>query len=111
MSSINYADESGGEVRYAGDRFMRAVFEELPAGKASVVPDDELGVYYVAHATERIADQDVLRQMFLQEGRQFGFRQGGVADLLTATVLQPATTAWVDSMWKKYGIERSVAGE
>jgi hypothetical protein len=49
--------------------------------------------------------------MFLQEGRQFGFRQGGVADLLTATVLQPATTAWVDSMWKKYGIERSVAGE
>ncbi|MFM7059487.1 MAG: hypothetical protein ACKO2P_21445 [Planctomycetota bacterium] len=111
LSSINYADESGGEVRSVGDRFMRAVFEELPAGQAAVVPDEELGIYYVAQVAERIANEDVLRQMFLQEGRQFGFRQGAVADLLTATVLQPATTAWVDSVWKKYGIDRSATGE
>jgi hypothetical protein len=111
LSSINYADESGGQVRYAGDRFMRTVFEDLPAGGATVVPDEELGIYYVAQAAERIANEDVLRQMFLQEGRQFGFRQGAVADLLTATVLQPATTAWVDSVWKKYGIDRSAGGQ
>jgi hypothetical protein len=111
LSTINYADESGKEVRYAGDRFMRAVFEELPAGGATVVPDDELGVYYVAQAAERVANQDVLRQMFLQEGRQFAFRQGPVADLVAATVLQPATTAWVDTVWKKYGIDRNAAAE
>jgi len=111
LSTINYADESGGEVRYAGDRFMRAVFEELPAGGAAVVPDDELGVYYVAQAAERVVNQDVLRQMFLQEGRQFAFRQGPVADLLAATVLQPATTAWVESVWKKYGIDRNATAE
>jgi hypothetical protein len=111
LSTINYADESGGEVRFAGDRFMRAVFEELPAGGATVVPDDELGVFYVAQAAERVVNQDVLRQMFLQEGRQFAFRQGPVADLLAATVLQPATTAWVESIWKKYGIDRNATPE
>jgi hypothetical protein len=111
LSTINYADESGGEVRFAGDRFMRAVFEELPAGGATVVPDDELGVFYVAQAAERVVNQDVLRQMFLQEGRQFAFRQGPVADLLAATVLQPATTAWVESIWKKYGIDRNATAE
>ncbi|MEY3173583.1 MAG: hypothetical protein RLZZ436_1497, partial [Planctomycetota bacterium] len=111
LSSINYADDSGEEVRYAGDRFMRAVFEDLTTGGATVVPDDELGIFYVAQVSERIADPEVLRQMFLQEGRQFGFRQGSVADLVAATILQPATTAWVESVWKKYGIDRTAAAD
>ncbi|MEY3457321.1 MAG: hypothetical protein RL215_478, partial [Planctomycetota bacterium] len=111
ISSIDFADESGGQVRYAGDRFMKAIFEDLPDGQAAVVADDELGVFYVAQVAERLADEAVLRQMFLQEGRQFGFRQGAVADLLNATVLQPATTGWVDSVWKKYGIDRAAQTE
>ena len=111
ISTINFADESGGEVRYAGDRFMKAVFEDLPDGQATVVPDEELGVFYVAQVTERLGDEEVLRQIFLQEGRQFGFRQGGVADLVSATVLQPSSSAWVDALWKKYEIEQAGQAE
>lgn len=111
ISTINFADEGGGEVRYAGDRFMKSVFEDLRTGQAAVVPDEELGVFYVAQATERLGDEEVLRQIFLQEGRQFGFRQGGVSDLVSATVLQPASSAWVDSLWKKYEIDRDGQAE
>ncbi|MEY2726438.1 MAG: hypothetical protein RLZZ458_2305 [Planctomycetota bacterium] len=111
ISTINFADESGGEVRYAGDRFMKAVFEDLPDGQATVVPDEELGVFYVAQVTERLGDEEVLRQIFLQEGRQFGFRQGGVSDLVSATVLQPSSSAWVDALWKKYEIEQAGQAE
>jgi len=43
----------------------------------------------------------------MQEGRQFGFQSGDVAELTNAIVGQPAMTDWTDTLWKKYGIDRN----
>ena len=107
LSTINFADEAGGFIRSAGDRFMKAVFDELKPNEVSVVTDDQMLTYYVVHVSERIANEDVLRQLFLQEGRQFGFRSGDVPELTNAIVGQPAMTDWTDTIWKKYDIDRA----
>ena len=107
LSTINFADEAGGFMRSVGDRFMKSVFEDLQAGETGVVADDQLRSYYVVQISERVANEEVLRQLFLQEGRQFGFQSGDVAQLTNAIVGQPAMTDWTDTLWKKYGIDRN----
>ncbi|MEN9554410.1 MAG: hypothetical protein RLZZ232_696, partial [Planctomycetota bacterium] len=57
--------------------------------------------------SERVANEEVLRQLFMQEGRQFGFQSGDVAELTNAIVGQAAMTDWTDTLWKKYGIDRN----
>jgi hypothetical protein len=61
----------------------------------------------VVHVSERIANEDVLRQLFLQEGRQFGFQSGDIPELTNAIVGQPAMTDWTNTIWKKYDIDRT----
>ena len=41
LSSIRFADEIAGTVRYAGTKFMQAVFEDLDNNAVGVVPNED----------------------------------------------------------------------
>ncbi len=110
-SAVNFADETGGSIRYAGDRFMKGVFEELESGAVGVVPSDDLSTYYVVEVAERSADDDILRQQFLTESKQFGLQNSSVASILNSTVAAPAALAWEREIWSKYGIDRDTLPE
>ena len=105
LSSVYFADGAGETIRYAGNEFMKSVFEELEAGEVAVVPDELLRSYYVAYVSDRIADEAIMRQMFLQAGSSpTGFRSGSLSQLLSAEVRQPAMVGWTRSLWMAYGI-------
>jgi hypothetical protein len=104
-SAIRFADEAGGSIRYAGERFMKAVFNDIDNEDVGVVADDNFSSYYVVHPVERTADDDVLRQQFMTEGK-FGFRSGSVGTLLSSAVAVPASMEWEKSIWAKYGVDR-----
>jgi hypothetical protein len=104
-SAIRFADEAGGSIRYAGERFMKAVFNDIANEDVGVVADDNFSSYYVVHPVERTADDDVLRQQFMTEGK-FGFRSGSVGTLLSSAVAVPASMEWEKSIWTKYGVDR-----
>ena len=110
-SAVAFADEVGGTIRFAGDRFMKGVFEDLRNDEVGVVENYDLSSYYVVQVVERTADDEILRQQFLTEGKQFGFKDGPVATILNSTVASKASIAWEESIWTRYGIDRSVAIE
>jgi len=105
LGTINWSDESGGVLKAAGDRFMKSVFDDLGPDKAGVVADDELKSYYVVQVTDRIGDEAVLQQLFLTEGKQFGFTSGEISGLVSGLIAQPVMNDWRNSIWLKYGID------
>ena len=105
LGTINWSDESGGVLKAAGDRFMKSVFDDLGPDKAGVVADDELKSYYVVQVTDRIGDEAVLQQLFLTEGKQFGFSSGEISGLVSGLIAQPVMNDWRNSIWLKYGID------
>ncbi len=110
-SAVAFADERGGTVRFGGDRFMKGVFEDLQNDEVGVVANDDLSSYYLVQAVERTADDEILRQQFLTEGKQFGFKDGPVATILNTTVASKASIAWEESIWTRYGIDRTLLRE
>ncbi|MFN9287454.1 MAG: hypothetical protein ACK6EB_05230 [Planctomyces sp.] len=105
LGTINWSDESGGVLKAAGDRFMKSVFDELGPERAGVVADDDLKSYYVVQVTDRIGDEAVLQQLFLTEGKQFGFRSGEISGLVSGLIAQPVMNDWRNTIWLKYGID------
>jgi len=105
LGTINWSDESGGVLKAAGDRFMKTVFDDLGPDQAGVVADDELKSYYVVQVTDRIGDEAVLQQLFLTEGKQFGFRSGEISGLVSGLIAQPVMNDWRNTIWLKYGID------
>jgi hypothetical protein len=110
-SEVRFNDETGGSIRYAGDRFMKKVFEEIENEAVGVVSSDDLKVFYVVQPLERSADDEILRQQFLTEGKAGGFSNGPVAQMLNAEVSNPASIAWERSIWAKYGVDRETLPE
>ena len=110
-SEVRFNDATGGSIRYAGDRFMKKVFEEIDNEAVGVVPADDLKVFYVAQPLERSADDEILRQQFLTEGKAGGFSNGPVAQMLNAEVSNPASIAWERSIWAKYDVDRDTLPE
>ena len=53
LSSIRFADEIAGTVRYAGPKFMQAVFEDLDNNDVGVVPNEDFSSYYVVQVLDR----------------------------------------------------------
>ncbi len=104
LSTIYFADGAGEPVRFAGNEFMKAAFGDLGDGEVGVIPDEMRRSYYVAHISDRIADEPVMRQMFLQAGGAPGGFQGGLPQLVSAEVRQPAMLEWTKSLWTRYGI-------
>jgi len=108
LSSIRFADEIAGSIRYAGPKFMEAVFEDLSNNEVGVVPNEDFSSYYVVQVLERApADEngeDILRQQFLTEGKQFGFTRGAVATVIQSDVAGPSALEWEKATWRKYGI-------
>lgn len=105
LSTIYFADGAGEAVRFAGNDFMKAVFDDLGDGEVGVIPDEMRRSYYVAHVSDRIADEPVMRQMFLQAGAApGGFQRGGLPQLVSAEVRQPTMLEWTRSLWNRYGI-------
>ena len=109
LSSIRFADEIAGTIRYAGPKFMEVVFEELGNNDVAVVPNEEFSSYFVIQVLDRTpADQngeDILRQQFLTEGRQFGFSRGAVATVIQSDIAGPTALEWEKATWRKYGID------
>ena len=109
LSSIRFADEIAGTIRYAGPKFMQAVFEEISNNDVAVVPNEDFSSYYVVQVLDRTpADQigeDILRQQFLTEGKQFGFSRGAVATVIQNDVAGPTALEWEKATWRKYGID------
>ncbi len=110
-SEVRFNDETGGSIRYAGDRFMKKVFEEIENEAVGVVSSDDLKLFYVVQPLERSADDEILRQQFLTEGKAGGFSNGPVAQMLNAEVSNPASIAWERSIWAKYGVDRETLPE
>ncbi len=111
ISQIQFSDDAGGSVRYAFGQFMKTVFEDIAANEVGVVPDDNLRSYYVVQPIDRNANEEILRQQFLTEGKQFAFRFGSLANLASAEIAAPANNAWELALWKKYGIDREAPPE
>jgi hypothetical protein len=109
LSSIRFADEIAGTIRYAGPKFMQVVFEEIGNNDVAVVPNEDFSSYYVVQVLDRTpADQngeDILRQQFLTEGKQFGFSRGAVATVIQSDVAGPTALEWEKATWRKYGID------
>ena len=109
LSSIRFADEIAGTIRYAGPKFMQVVFEELGNNEVAVVPNEDFSNYYVVQVLDRTpADQngeDILRQQFLTEGKQFGFARGAVATVIQSDIAGPTALEWEKATWRKYGID------
>ena len=109
-SEVRFNDETGGSIRYAGDRFMKKVFE-IENEAVGFVSSDDLKVFYVVQPLERSADDEILRQQFLTEGKAGGFSNGPVAQMLNEEVSNPASIAWERSIWAKYGVDRETLPE
>ena len=109
-SEVRFNDETGGSIRYAGDRFMKKVFE-IENEAVEFVSSDDLKVFYVVQPLERSADDEILRQQFLTEGKAGGFSNGPVAQMLNEEVSNPASIAWERSIWAKYGVDRETLPE
>ena len=109
LSSIRFADEIAGTIRYAGPKFMQTVFEELGNNDVAVVPNEDFSSYYVVQVLDRTpADkngEDILRQQFLTEGKQFGFSRGAVATVIQSDIAGPTALEWEKATWRKYGID------
>lgn len=109
LSSIRFADEIAGTVRYAGPKFMQTVFEDLDNNAVGVVPNEDFSSYYVVQVLDRTpADrngEEILRQQFLTEGKQFGFSRGAVASVIQSDVAGPTALEWEKTTWRKYGID------
>ena len=109
LSIIRFADEIAGTIRYAGPKFMEVVFEELGNNDVGVVPNEDFSSYFVVQVLDRTpADQngeDILRQQFLTEGKQFGFSQGAVATVIQNDIAGPTALEWEKATWLKYGID------
>jgi hypothetical protein len=110
-SEVRFNDEVGGSIRFAGDKFMKTVFEEIENDQVGVVSTEDLSTFYVVQPVERSADDEVLRQQFMTEGKQAGFDGTAVQQMLNASVSNPASIAWERSIWTKYGIDRDTLPE
>ena len=110
-SEVRFNDEVGGSVRFAGDKFMKTVFEEIENDKVGIVSTEDLSTFFVVQPVERSADDEVLRQQFMTEGKQAGFDGTAVQQMLNASVSNPASIAWERSIWSKYGIDRDTLPE
>lgn len=110
-SEVRFNDEVGGSIRFAGDKFMKTVFEEIENDKVGIVSTEDLSTFYVVQPVERSADDDILRQQFMTEGKQAGFDGTAVQQMLNASVSNPASIAWERSVWAKYGIDRDTLPE
>ena len=109
LSSIRFADEIAGTIRYAGPKFMQVVFQEIVNNAVGVVPNEDFSSYYVVQVLDRTpSDQngeDILRQQFLTEGKQFGFSRGAVATVIQEDIASPTALEWEKATWRKYGID------
>ncbi len=110
-SEVRFNDEVGGSIRFAGDKFMKTVFEEIENDKVGIVSTEDLSTFYVVQPVERSADDDILRQQFMTEGKQAGFDGTAVQQMLNGSISNPASIAWERSIWAKYGIDRDTLPE
>ena len=87
---------------------MQEVFEEFGNNDVAVVPNEDFSSYYVVQVLDRTpADQngeDILRQQFLTEGKQFGFSRGAVATVIQSDIAGPTALEWEKAIWREYGI-------
>ncbi|MBL8819790.1 MAG: hypothetical protein JNL58_27440 [Planctomyces sp.] len=109
LATIRFEGETDSYIRYAGNDFMRVVFDEIPNNGVGVVPDALLSQYYVVEVKDRTPDvnagEEALQQRFLAEGKQFGFAASPVLSESQRSVARPVVVEWVKAMWKKYGID------
>ena len=109
LSSIRFADEIAGAIRYAGPKFMQVVFEDIDNNGVEVVPNDDFSSYYVVQVLDRTPSdtngEEILEQQFLTEAKQFGFRNGVVASVVQNDVAGPTALEWEKNVWRKYGID------
>ncbi len=109
LSSIRFADEIAGTIRYAGPKFMQVTFEDIPNNGVGVVPNDDFSSYYVVQVLDRTPSdangEEILEQQFLTEAKQFGFRNGVVASVVQNDIAGPTALEWEKSVWRKYGID------
>ena len=109
LSSIRFADEIAGTIRYAGPKFMQVIFEDIANDGVGVVPNDDFSSYYVVQVLDRTASdasgEEILEQQFLTEAKQFGFRNGVVASVVQNDVAGPTALEWKKNVWRKYGID------
>ena len=109
LSSIRFADEIAGTIRYAGPKFLQVLFEDIDNNAVGVVPNDDFSSFYVVQVLDRTPSdengEEILEQQFLTEAKQFGFRNGVVASVVQNDVAGPTALEWEKTVWRKYGID------
>jgi hypothetical protein len=109
LASIPFADEAVGNLRGAGMGFMKTVFEELQNEQPGVAVSENQLIVYVVQPVDRNADEEVLRQQFLTEGKQLSSPTGsGVTELASDIVGTKIRQEWTQALWDKYGVDRGV---
>ncbi len=78
LSTVRFETESDSYIRFAGNDFMKTVFEDIPNNGVGVASDELRQKYYIVEVKERVPDaqldQEALLQRFLSEGKQFNFQ-------------------------------------
>ncbi|MEO2020028.1 MAG: hypothetical protein ABGZ53_37325 [Fuerstiella sp.] len=109
MSSIQFADDTGGSLELAGDNFMNSVFTDLADEQVGVVANADLSKYYVVHVTNRFPTPEVgeenLREKFATEGKQFAFSQSAMIGVMQQQLGGPPSLAWEKKVWQRYDID------
>ena len=109
MSPIQYADDTGGSLEMAGEKFMSSVFEDLTDEEVGVVPNADLSKYYVVQVTNRFPTpeigEDNLREKFAAEGKQFAFSQSPMIGVMQQQLGGPPSIAWEKKVWLRYGVD------
>lgn len=90
----------------AGERFRKAVFEEMQVGEIRVVPNNEDTVVYVvklnSRAPESTAEGEAqLRKLFLASGSLSEYIQLGQADVFE---MESNADKWTEDLWERYDV-------
>jgi hypothetical protein len=91
----------------AGDRFMRAVCEEMQVGEVRLVPSFDDSVIYVVKLLSRVPDpataegNEQLRQQFIASGNLPEYMQLGYEDLQKHETLYDK---WTEDLWARYDV-------
>jgi hypothetical protein len=108
LSPIQFGDDPSDTIRYAGNDFMSAVFEDMQEGDVGVVPDQLHQNYYVVQILNRVPSQEVgeesMLTRYLNAGKT-GFRQNPVATIARSEIGSDVAVEWEKEVWLKYGVD------
>jgi hypothetical protein len=109
LSTIEFGDGRGDTIRYAGNDFMKAVFEDMSDSDVGVVPDQLHQNYFVVQVRNRSSTPEVgeeaLRERFLSERRNPQLNRSPADSIAQSEIGGHVSLEWEKQVWLKYGVD------